>query len=401
MKQHLVVGDGVAGARAALKIKEVDPKAEIRIFTEEAFPFYYRVRFPELVAGEVSIKEIIIHTKEFYQNKGISLHLEEKIIEAYPERREVISQKGMTYPYDSLLLATGGYAVVPPIKGVEKRGVFTLRSMKEALGFKEYLTGVKKAILIGGGLVGLETGGALLRSGVKVTVIEYNPRILPRQMDLEGAQILQEKMEGMGFSFFLNSQSEEIVGEERVEGLRLKDGRTVKGEMVILSAGVRPNTQLAKRVGLETKIGVLVNDRLETRIEGVFAAGDVAEHQGRCYGIWPAAQRQGEIAGANMAGGNAIYKGTLVSNTLKVVGIDLTSMGDIDAERRLECIVRSDREKCTYCKLAFKEDKVVGCILLGNLKGKTEILNAIEQNINIKDLKDSLLEETFDFKKLQ
>lgn len=122
MKQYLVVGDGVAGARAAMKIKEVDPKAEIRIFTEEAFPFYYRVRFPELVAGEVSIKEIIIHGKEFYQNKGISLHLEEKIIEAYPERREVISQKGTTYPYDFLLLATGGYAFVPPIKGVEKKG---------------------------------------------------------------------------------------------------------------------------------------------------------------------------------------------------------------------------------------------------------------------------------------
>lgn len=273
--------------------------------------------------------------------------------------------------------------------------------MKDALGFKEYLIGVKQAILIGSGLVGLETGGALLRRGIKVAVIEHNRRILPRQMDPEGAQILQGKMEEMGFSFYLNGQSEEILGEEKVQGLRLRDERVVKGEMVILSAGVRPNIQLAQRMGLETKNGVLVNDRMETRIEGVFAAGDVAEHQGRCYGIWPAAQRQGEIAGINMAGGNATYKGTMVSNTLKVVGVDLTSIGEIDADGKLECLVRSDREKCVYCKVAFKEDKIVGCILLGNVRGKTEILNAIDQNINIRDLKASILKEGFDFKQMQ
>ena len=229
MKRYLIVGDGVAGSRAAMKIKETDPEGEIHIFTEEAFPFYYRVRFPELVAGEVSLKDLVIHSREFYQNKGISLHLEERITEGNPEKKEVVSEKGKNYPYDLLLIATGGYAFVPPIKGVEKKGVFTLRSMKDALQFKEYLSGVKQAILVGGGLVGLETGGALLRRGVKVAVIEHNPRILPRQMDPEGAQILQGKMEEMGFSFYLTGQSEEILGNEKVEGLRLKDGRVVEG----------------------------------------------------------------------------------------------------------------------------------------------------------------------------
>ena len=162
-------------------------------------------------------------------------------------------------------MATGGNAFVPPIKGVEKKGVFTLRTMKDAIGMKEFSGEVKKAILIGGGLVGLETGGALLRRGIKVAVIEHNPRILPRQMDPEGAQILQGKMESMGFSFFLNGQSEEILGEERVEGVRLKDGRTVEGQMVIVSAGVKPNIKLAKAMGLEIKNGILVNDRLETK----------------------------------------------------------------------------------------------------------------------------------------
>ena len=400
MGRYIIIGDGVAGARAAVKIREADPKGEIHLFTEEPFPFYYRVRFPELIVGEVSISDLIIHSKEFYERREILLHLEEKITGGDPRKREVKSEKERSYSYDSLLLATGGRAFIPSIKGVEKRGVFALRSMKDAVDFKEYLTGIRKAILIGGGLVGLETGGALIRHGIQVAVVEHNPRILPKQMDPEGARILQEKMEGMGFSFFLNARSEEILGREKAEGLRLEDGRTVEGDMVILSAGVRPNIDLAVRMGLETRNGVMVNDRMETRTDAVFAAGDLAEHRGCCYGIWPAAQRQGEVAGTNMAGGNAVYEGTTVSNTLKIVGIDLTSAGEIDAEGKYECVVRSDREKCTYCKVAFMEDKIVGCILLGDSKEKKEILLAIEGKVPIKALRGSMLDKGFDFKKL-
>lgn len=401
MKRYLIIGNGVAGARAAAKIREADPKGEIHIFTEEAYPFYYRVRFPEYVAGEVTIQNLTIHTKEWYQSKEILIHLEEGVNEVNVPQKKVTSQKGKTYVYDLLLMATGGNAFVPPIKGTEKKGVFTLRTMKDAIGMKEFSGGVKQAILIGGGLVGLETGGALLRRGIKVAVIEHNPRILPRQMDPEGAKILQGKMESMGFSFFLNADSEEIFGKETVEGLRLKDGRTVEGRMIIISAGVKPNIKLAQAMGLEIKNGILVNDRLETKIEGLFAAGDAAEHRGRVYGIWPAAQRQGETAGVNMAGGSGLYEGTVVSNTLKVVGIDLTASGDIDPEGKLECMLKSDREKNIYRKVAFKEDKIVGCILLGNIKGNSEILNAIEKRVNVKDLKGLILEDDFDFKKLR
>jgi nitrite reductase (NADH) large subunit len=401
MKRYLIIGNGVAGARAAVKIREADRKGEIHIFTEEAYPFYYRVRFPEFVAGEITIQNLTIHTKEWYQSKGISIHLEEPITEVNVQKNEVTSQQGKSYAYDLLLMATGGNPFVPPIKGREKKGVFTLRTVEDAIRMKEFSGGVKKAILIGGGLVGLETGGALLRRGIKVAVIEHNPRILPRQMDPEGAEILQKKMESMGFSFFLNGQSEGILGKETVEGVSLKDGRTVEGQMVIVSAGVKPNVKLAQAMGLETKNGILVNDRLETKSKGIFAAGDVAEHRGRCYGIWPAAQRQGETAGVNMAGGNALYEGTVVSNTLKVVGIDLTAAGEIDAEGKLDCVVRSDREKCIYCKVAFKEDKIVGCIVLGDVEERSEILGAVEKSVNIEQIKRSLLKEGSDFKNLK
>jgi nitrite reductase (NADH) large subunit len=154
-------------------------------------------------------------------------------------------------------------------------------------------------------------------------------------------------------------------------------------------------------MGLETRSGILVNDRLETKAKDIFAAGDVAEHRGRCYGIWPASQRQGEAAGVNMAGGNVLYQGTVVSNTLKVVGTDLTSSGEIDPDGTLECVVRQDRESGIYRKVAFKEDKIVGCILLGNVKGNSEILSAIERQVNMKDLKSLILQEGFDFKNLR
>src|SRR4030043_835481 len=400
MRRYLIIGNGVAGARATVKIREADLKGEIHIFTEEAHPFYYRVRFPEYVAGEITLKDITIHTKEYYEGKEISIHLEEPIEEVRSDKREVLSKKGKTYPYDMLLVATGGNAFVPPIKGVEKKGVFALRTMKDALEMKEFSAKMKQAILIGGGLVGLETGGALLRREVKVAVIEHNPRILPRQMDEAGAQILQKKMEEMGFSFFLNGQSDEILGKEKVEGLRLKDGRVVEGQMVIISAGVRPNIQLAKEMGLEMKNGILVDDQLKTKTEGIFAAGDVAEHRGRVYGIWPAAQRQGEVAGINMAGGKANYEGTGVSNTLKVGGVDLTATGEVDEEGKLECGVKSEREKNIYRKVIFKEDKIVGCLLLGEIKAKSEVLNAVAENIDVKQFKDSFSKEGFDFKKL-
>lgn len=401
MKRYLIAGNGIAGAMAALRIRERDPEGEIHLFTDEAYPLYYRVRFPEFIAGEVTLKEITIHPIEFYQARNISLHLEEPIIEIDLDKRKGMSQSGESYPYDLLLLATGGNPFVPPIKGVEKRGVFTLRKMRDAIEIRSFLENVREAILVGGGLVGLEVGAALLRRGIKVAVIEHNPRILPKQLDWESSNILQRKMEAMGFTFFLNGQSEEILGEQRVEGIRLKDGRGIEGQMILISTGVRPNLQLAQQMGLKTNVGIIVNDRMETEKEGVFAAGDVAEHRGRCYGIWPAAQKQGEIAGINMAGGNESYQGTLVSNTLKVVGIDLTTSGEVDTEGHLECRVKKDPENCVYRKVTFKDGRIAGCILLGDLRGKKEILEAIERQLEISTCKDFILEEDFDLRKIK
>ena len=212
-----------------------------------------------------------------------------------------------------------------------------------------------------------------------VRIIEMFDRLLPRQMDPDGAAILQKKMEEMGFEFHLGVKTQEIAGgpEGAPFKLILDSGTEPEGDMVLISAGVRPYLDLAKKLDLEIGRGITVNDRMETSMSGVYAAGDAVEHAGVYYGIWPAAGEQGRTAGLNMAGGDAEYKGTPMSNALKVVGIDLVAAGDIDAEGQYESDVVKDPDKGVYRKIVYKDGLYAGCILLGDVSGQKGILEAI------------------------
>jgi nitrite reductase (NADH) large subunit len=377
MRNYVIAGAGVAGISAAGNIRKLDPAGKISMFTDEPYPFYSRIRLPELIAGEIDRERLIIYQPDWYTERGIKLHLGESITRIDCRNKLVTSSNGGSYPYDRLLLATGSHPFVPPINGAEKKGVFTLRSVRDALAIKEYARNAHKAIVVGGGLLGLEAGNGLRRAGLAVSIIEFFPRLLPRQLDLTGAEMLQRQMEGMGFEFFLAAQTKEILGEGRVEGVLLADGRRIAADMVLISVGVRPNLELAQEIGLQIGKGVVVDDRLQTSADHVFAAGDLIEHRGVFYGIWPASQRQGEVAGINMAGGDELYQGTVPSNVLKVVGIDLVSAGEIDVEGKLESLVKKDVAKNIYRKLIIKDDTLVGCILLGDVSGKQKILAAI------------------------
>ena len=401
MKRYVIVGNGVAGTTAADKIRENDGDGRIDIFTDESLPHYTRIRLPEFLAGVTQEKDLVLHGQSWYEERKIELHLEEPIEEVGADKREVRTAKGKGYGYDRLLLATGGHSFIPPIQGVEKEGVFALRSIGDARRIKEYAKKATQVILIGGGLLGLEAGNGLRRSGLKVTVVEFFPRLLPRQMDVPGAELLKRQMEKMGFSFYLGAKSKEIVGRTKVEGLALEDNTHIASDMVLISAGVRPNLELAQALGLEIDKGVVVNDRMETGITSIYAAGDLVQHRGRFYGIWPAAERQGEVAGINMGGGEELYEGTVMSNRLKVVGIDLVSSGEIDVEDQFESLVRKDEEQYIYRKLVFDDGVIIGCILLGDVRGNREVLEAIERKKDVTDVKAEILEEGFDFKRLR
>jgi nitrite reductase (NADH) large subunit len=240
-------------------------------------------------------------------------------------------------------------------------------------------------------LLGLEAGNALRKLGKTMTVVEFFPRLLPRQLDVPGGGRLQKIMEGMGFSFRLGAKTQAIQGEDRVSGVLLEGGELLPAEMVIVSAGVRPAMELAKALNLDCDKGVKVDEQMRTSQPGIYAAGDVAEFKGIPYGIWTAATEQGQIAGTNMAGGNVLYKGTVMANTLKVVGIDLASAGNIDAENKLESKVLTDEK--IYKKIVLENGQIAGCIMLGDTKGFTKITRMMSEKQNVSQIKDKLFSE--------
>ena len=388
--KYVIIGNGVAGTTAAAAIRKTDATGEIQIITEEAYPFYSRIRLMEYISGEVDLAKLQIKNQSWYEGNKIQLILNRRVSEIDPGAREVVTASAEKFPYDKLLLATGAVSFLPPIKGSDKQGVFTLRNVQDAEAIKDYARGKARVLLIGGGLLGLEVGNSLRKAGLTVSVAEFFPRLLPRQTDPALAELLKGRLEQMGFVFYLGVVSKEILGEETARGLLLEDGRQIPTDLIIVSAGVRPNMTLAQTLGIKTGKGIPVTDQMETELPGIYAAGDSIEHQGIVYGIWSAAEQQGEVAGTAMAGGAAAYKGTTFSNQLKVVGIDLLAAGDIDPDGKLESFVEQDNQAGTYRKLVVKDNRLAGVLLFGKLDGRAKLLKAIDGQTDIGALKEPL-----------
>ena len=389
MGQYLIVGNGVAGTTAAEHIRKHDKEGSIVIVTDEGLPFYYRIRLNEYISGDVTEQNLIAKKEQWYKDQGIDLRLNTRIQGADPVKKIIITEKNESLGYDQLLLATGSHSFVPPIKGADKKGVFSLRSVQDARDIASWAKKIEDVVLIGGGLLGLEAGNALLKLGKRVTVVEFFPRLLPRQLDVDGAKRLQGIMEGMGFSFRLGAKTQEISGGEQGEKVLLEGGEALAARMVVISAGVRPNLEMAKALNLDHDKGIKVDDHMRTSAAGIFAAGDVAEFKGIPYGIWPAAMEQGQLAGINMAGGDEVYQGTTMANTLKVVGVDLASAGDIDAEGKFESRVVTDEK--VYKKIVIDKDLIIGCIMLGETKGFNKITKMMAEKQDIAKIKDQIL----------
>jgi nitrite reductase (NADH) large subunit len=396
MNRYVIVGSGAAGNAAAETIRKLDPESEVRMFTPEGHFYYYRPALPEYLAGEKSLKAVTLHDGAWYEKNRIEVHLSTEITDVRPAEKAVVAGDGKTYAYDRLLLATGSHAVVPKMPGIDLEGVFTLHTAADAEAMIQWAEKARDLIVIGGGILGIEAGNGLRKRGLQVAVVGRNKRLLPKQMDAAGAVFLRRRLEEMGFTFHLGVTPREIARLDGRLAVGLEDGRILEADMVLLSAGAAPDLSLAQKLGLKIGKAVQVDDRLRTSVEDIFAAGDLVEHRGVYYGIWPPAMAQGRAAGANMAGKETIYEGTLQSHRLKVAGIDLVSMGDIDAEGQDECVVRSDDEKCVYRKLVIENHAVAGAILLGDLHGEKAIQAAVEGHKDIAAVKETMEEEGFD-----
>ncbi len=418
MRRYVIVGNGVAGITATQSIVRADPSAEVHIFGAEPYPYYRRLRLWEFIAGEVEQDALYFRPPEWYAERGILLHLGVRVtlldlaahrLTLRPCSGQALAN-GSHVEYDRLLLATGGRPFVPPFEGTDREGVFTLRTLDDALAMKTYARDVRSAAVIGGGLLGLETARALRTAGLETTVIEFAPYLLPRQLDAEGAQVLQALLEAQDLHILTDAATEAILGHERATGVRLKarpeysrrDRRVVDGELVLVSTGIRSRVELAREAGLEVNRGVVVDEQLRTSGADVYAAGDAAEFEGRVYGIIPAATEQAQVAAANMvAGGSATYSGTTLANTLKIVGIDLTCLGDATATGDEFVILRKvDAAAGVYRRLTLRDGKIVGAILLGDTQSVRPVKQLIATGRDVSAYGERLLDKSFDLRAL-
>ncbi|MBI3583634.1 MAG: NAD(P)/FAD-dependent oxidoreductase [Nitrospinae bacterium] len=399
MEKIIIIGNGVAGATAAEVIRKKNKDVSISVYSDEPYPFYSRIKLPHFLGDEIKQEDTYIYNADWYKGNGIEFYPGTKIKKIEPDKQFIITEKEEKAEYDKLLLATGSINFVPPIKGREKKGFFTLRTIRDVLSIKEYSQKNKNAILIGGGLLGLEAARGLKVRGLDVTVVEFFPRLLPRQLDEKGAKVLRKLIEKVGIKIVLNAQSDEVLGEDKVTGLKLKDGRNVDCNLIIISAGITPRIELAKEAGISVNKGIIVNERFETNIKGIYAAGDCAEFQGRIYGLWTASTEHGTIAGSNIAGIDTVYSGTTPSTTLKIVGIDLTSIGVVNPEGEgYRELIREDGSDDIYKKLVIKDGKIVGAILLGDTKDVRAVGKLIKNNVDVSKYEDKLTDSKFDLK---
>ena len=375
---YLIIGLGVAGVSAAKEIvKKFDKKKDsVTIISNESEPFYYRPRLIQCLSGEINVRDILINDRDWFAKNGINLKLEEEVVRVVTTENKVVSNKN-EYHYDRLLLANGAKPFRPPITGAEKDKIFTLRNSQDAEIIYQQARKSNTAVVIGGGLLGLESAFNLKKVVLKVYVVELAEHLLARQLDPQGGTILKKKMERMGCNFFLASLTSKLHGDEKVEAVELKDGTIIETDMVLISAGIRSNTELVEGTGIATDKGIIVNEKMETNIENIYAAGDAAEFEGKVCGIWAPSMEQGKTAGKNMAGAAARFPGFVPSYTLKVAGNDVTSLGILEEENGITSEVKIDDEN--YCRIfKNKERKPVGAIIIGQHEEKDDIIKEIK-----------------------
>jgi nitrite reductase (NADH) large subunit len=398
----LIIGNNVAGTTLAKSVRDADQAAEIEMFTEEAYHYYPRPKLIDLLTGTVDEKAMPFYPEDWYAKNRLVVHLGTRVEKVDLAGKRVLAG-GAWHPYDKLVLATGSSSFVPPLKGLPKGGVFTLRTLDDAKRIRAATAGSRHAIIIGGGLLGLETARALTASnpGLRTTVLEYAEHLLMRQLDHQGAALLQKWLEGLGAAVLTKAETDEVLGSDTVTGVRLKDGRTIEGDLVVISAGTRPNLALAKDAGLKVNRGLVVDPSMTTSDPDVSGVGDVIELDGKTWGIIPPALEQARIAAKRILGMDApTYKGTVPSNTLKVAGLDLSSMGTVRGEHEgpaagFEEIRTLSEDGRVYRKFVVKDGKLIGAILLGTKKDWPRITKLISEGRPVDAFKANLSDPSF------
>jgi nitrite reductase (NADH) large subunit len=365
--RFVIVGGGVAGITAAMDLARRD-LGEVIVYSDEPYPYYYRPQLTEYLAGHTTTSGLIRRPLSWYQNRGIDLRLGLPVI-GVDTQNKTVQVAGETVNYDKLLLATGSLPFIPPIAGTEKGRVLSWRTLEDTLEMEKSAIICQDVAVIGGGLLGLEAARGLKNFCGNITVLEYFPRLMPRQLDKQGARLLQDFVEDLGIKVIVGARSQALVGDTQVCGVELQDGRVISAHTVILAAGVRCNAKLAAEAGIKVDRGIVVDNHMATDTPDVYAAGDACVYKGYSWAIAPIAQAQARVAAANMAGEDKVYDVAVPSTTLKVVGIDVSSVGIVNPEDDTAIeIAQLDNSAGTYKKIVLRNGIIVGAIVINDRK---------------------------------
>ncbi|MEA5140732.1 nitrite reductase large subunit NirB [Arcicella rigui] len=388
-KKIVVVGNGMVGYKFCEKLisKDVSKSFDLVVFGEESRPAYDRVHLSEYFAGKTA-EDLTMAPSSWYKENGITLYLSDPVVDINREEKTVRSHHGIVENYDYLVLATGSAAFVPPIPGVEKDGVFVYRTIEDLDLMQSHAKKAKKGAVIGGGLLGLEAAKALLDLGLEEThVIEFAPRLMPRQIDEAGSKTLQSKLEALGLQIHLSKNTQEIIGNGVIESMKFADGSVLEVDMLVISAGIKPRDEVAKIAGLEvgTRGGIIVNDKLQTSDPNIFAIGECALAHQMIYGLVAPGYEMAEVVATSIVGGEKEFKPFDMSTKLKLIGIDVASFGDaFIQEPNAQTIVFENTAKGIYKRINISNDGK--CLLGGVLVGDAEQYNMLLQNTKNKVL---------------
>ncbi|MEI7712818.1 MAG: nitrite reductase large subunit NirB [Rhodospirillales bacterium] len=389
----VVIGNGMAGMRTVEELLKLDPaRYDITVFGAEPHPNYDRIMLSSVLAGEKQVDDIVINPRAWYDDNDIALYAGDPAIAIDPKARTVTAQSGLTVPYDRLLLATGSRPIVPPIPGLNLPGVCAFRDIADVDTMIAAAGTYRKAVVIGGGLLGLEAAWGLKRRGMDVAVVHLMPTLMERQLDETAGKLLQRDLTERGINFFTDGQTEEVTGRERVTGIKLADGRGAPADLVVVAIGIRPDIALAKTAGLEVNRGIVVGDNMATSDPDIFAVGECAEHRGAVVGLVAPIWDMARVCAHHLAGGDElIYAAQATATRLKITGIDVYSAGQLVAGEDEDEVILRDARRSAYRKLVMRDGKVVGTVLYGDVTDGAWYFDLIRRKTDVSDIADRMI----------
>lgn len=382
----VVIGNGMAGISTVEQILKLTSRYDITVFGTEPYPNYNRIMLSYVLEGSKTIDDIVLNDLHWYEDNGITLHTGTTVSRIDADHREVVTNEGTRVPYDKVIIATGSNSFILPVPGHDKEGVVGFRDIADCNMMLEAAKQYKKAAVIGGGLLGLEAAKGLVQLGMDVTVVHLMQDLMERQLDPQASAMLKAELERQGIRFKMGAQTAELIGGERVEGLRFADDSVLDADFVVMAVGIKPNTIVARESGMEVNRGIVVDDYMQTSLEGVYSVGECTEHRGVCYGLVAPLFEQGMILAKHICGvETAPYEGSVVSTKLKISGVDVFSTGEFLDSPDHTVISHKDDWKRTYKKILLRDNIMVGAVLFGDVTDSAELQKLIKQKTEMTD----------------